>query len=110
MINAAMIDPIGDEARGEWVSLYNRGNRKVTMKGWTLVDGHGRKAVLNESVPSGELIKLKGRKKGKVKLANAGGSLILYDEHNCIIDHVTWSRHDLKRIEPGMAYLFERGQ
>ena len=110
VIHAAMIDPIGNEARNEWVSLYNRGNRKVTMKGWKLVDGHGREAALNDGVLSGDVLKLKGRKKGKVKLANTGGSLILYDEHNCIIDHVTWSRHDLKRIEPGMAYMFERGQ
>ena len=110
VINAAMIDPIGDEARNEWVSLYNRGNRKVTMKGWRLVDGHGREGALNDSIAAGDVLRLKGRKKGKVKLANTGGSLILYDEHNCIIDHVTWSRHDLKRIEPGMAYMFERGQ
>ncbi len=110
VINAAMIDPKGNEARNEWVSLYNRGNRKVTMKGWRLVDGHGREGVLNGPIEAGDVLKLKGRKKGTVKLANAGGSLILYDEHNCIIDHVTWSRHDLKRIEPGMAYMFERGQ
>ena len=110
VINAAMINPVGNEERNEWVSLYNRGSRKVTMKNWKLMDGQGRVGTINGSVESGGTIKLKGRSKGKVKLPNDGGSLILYDDHGCIIDHVTWSKYDLRRISEGMAYMFERGQ
>lgn len=110
VINAAMINPVGNEQRNEWVSLYNRGNRKVTIKGWKLIDGEGREGKVDGSIESGGVLKLKGRSKGKVKLPNAGGSLILYDDHDCIIDHVTWSKFDLRRISEGMAYLFERGQ
>lgn len=110
IIHSAMIDPKGDETRGEWVSLYNRGGRKTSVKGWRLVDGIGREATLDGAVLSGESLKLKGRAKGKVKLANAGGSLMLYDEHGCVIDHVSWSKHDLAKIGEGVAYMFERGQ
>lgn len=110
VLHAAMIDPKGNETRNEWVSLFNRGNRKVNLNGWRLVDGQGREATIKDSVEAGDMLKLKGRKKGKVKLPNNGGSLILYDDHSRIVDHVTWSRHDLKRIEEGMAYMFERGQ
>ena len=41
-----------------------------------------------------------------LKLPNEGGSLILYDDRNCIIDHVTWSKYELRRNEEGMAYMF----
>ena len=110
VINAAMINPIGNEESNEWVGLYNRGSEKLTLKDWRLVDGQGREAIVNGTIESGETLRLKGRSKGKVKLPNDGGSLILYDDHDCIIDHVTWSKFDLRRISEGMAYLFERGQ
>jgi endonuclease G len=110
VINAAMINPIGDEAQNEWVSLYNRGSDQIILDNWRLVDGQGREATINGQIQSGETLILRGSDKGKVKLANTGGSLVLYDDHNCIIDHVTWSRFDLRRIDEGIAYLFERGQ
>lgn len=110
VINAAMINPVGDESKNEWVSLYNRGSKKITLKDWVMIDGEGREAKISGSIESGETLRLKGRSKGKLKLANEGGSLILYDDHGCIIDHVTWSKYDMRRISEGMAYMFERGQ
>ena len=105
-----MINPIGDESRNEWISLYNRGSKKISLKDWVMLDGQGRETKINASIESGETLRLKGRSKGKIKLANEGGSLILYDDHGCIIDHVTWSKFDMRRISEGMAYMFERGQ
>ncbi|WP_299775845.1 DNA/RNA non-specific endonuclease [uncultured Tateyamaria sp.] len=110
VINAAMINPIGDEAKNEWVSLYNRGSKKITLKDWLMVDGEGRQAKINASIESGDTLRLKGRSKGKLKLANEGGSLLLYDDEGRIIDHVTWSKYDMRRLSEGMAYMFERGQ
>ncbi len=110
VINAAMIDPIGDEQSGEWVSLFNRGSHAVDLENWQLIDGSGRVAQISGRLETGEILRLQGQDLGTVKLSNQGGSLILYDDHKCIIDHVTWSKHDLARIEEGMAYLFERGQ
>ena len=40
-INSAMINPKGNEKTGEWISLYNRGNRRISLRNWKLVDGHG---------------------------------------------------------------------
>ncbi len=110
VINAAMINPVGDERKGEWISLYNRGDQKIRLKNWRLVDGEGREAEVNGEIETGDALRLHGAGKGKIQLANKGGSLILYDHYDCIIDHVTWSAHDLARISEGMAYLFERGQ
>jgi endonuclease G len=106
IINSAMINPKGNETRGEWISLHNLGNRKTSITGWTIIDGHGRKAPLAGSIKSGESLRLKGKDKGKVKLGNVEGSLMLYDDHGCLIDHVTWSKKQIDRLEEGVAFLF----
>ena len=110
IINSAMIDPKGSEASGEWVSLHNRGNRKANLRKWKLVDGKGREALLSDSIGSGESLRLKGNAMGKIKLSNSGGSLMLYDNHGQVIDHVTWSKQNIARQEEGVAYLFERNE
>lgn len=106
IINSAMINPRGDEKRGEWVSLHNRGNRKTRIDGWTMVDGHGRKAMLSGCINSGESIRLKGADRGKILLSNAGGSLTLFDKDGCLIDYATWSRKQVSRLEEGVALMF----
>jgi endonuclease G len=107
LINSAMINPGGHEKRGEWISLHNRGNRKISIKDWTLVDGQGRKATLSGSIGSGESIRLKGPGKGKILLSNAGGSLTLYDKHGCLIDHATWSASQVRRMAEDVALVFD---
>jgi len=110
VINSAMINPSPDQQSGEWVSLHNRGSGKTTLKNWTLTDQKGRKAIFSGSIKSGDSLRITGRDKGKVILPNRGGSLMLHDDHGCLIDHVTWTGRDLRRVERGMAYMFERGQ
>lgn len=110
VINSAMINPKGKESAGEWISLHNRGNRKTNINGWRLTDGQGREAILQGSISAGESTVLKGKNKGKVKLANTGGSLMLFDSHSRVIDHVTWSKPQVKRLGEGIAFLFDRGE
>jgi endonuclease G, mitochondrial len=107
IINSAMINPKTNERRGEWVSLHNRGNRKTNITNWKLVDGKGREALLDGNINSGESIRLKGTKKGKVLLSNSGGSLMLYDNHNCLVDYANWSKHQIDILEEGIALVFE---
>ncbi len=110
LINAAMINPVGNEERNEWVTLYNRGDRKLALNGWKLIDGQRREVTINDSIEPGAALRLKGRTKGKIRLPNEGGSLTLYDHNDRLMDRVTWSKFDLRRIREGTAYLFERGQ
>ncbi|MFT5197972.1 MAG: hypothetical protein ACI87O_000620 [Planctomycetota bacterium] len=72
-----MINPVGKEVTGEWITLHNRGNRKTRVRNWKLVDGQGREARLDASIGAGESLRLHGRSQGKVKLSNSGGSLML---------------------------------
>lgn len=110
IINSAMINPKGNEQRGEWISLHNRGDRRTSLRNWRLVDGKGRETVVQDSINAGESLRLKGRAKGKVKLNNTGGSLILFDQHHCVIDHVTWSKPEIRRLGEGVAFMFDHGQ
>jgi endonuclease G len=109
IINAAMINPSGNERTGEWVSLFNRSSRKKTLKNWKLLDCKGRETLVNISIEAGEAVRLKGTKLGKIRLGNQGGSVMLYDQHGCIMDHVSWGRNDVRRNGEGLAYLFEHG-
>ena len=109
VINSAMINPKGNEQRGEWISLHNRGNRKTSIKNWRLVDGQGREAILDGKIEVGQSAVFKGKDKGTIKLANDGGRLMLFDDHGCVIDHVTWSSAQLSRLEEGIAFLFDSG-
>lgn len=110
IINSAMIDPRGRESRGEWISLHNRGAGRANLNGWTLVDGQGREAMIRGSIGAGESLKLRGRGKGTIKLGNKGGSLLLFDRSNRVIDHVTWSAAEIRRQGQGVAFLFDPGR
>ncbi len=106
VINSAMINPVGDETRGEWVALHNRGDRKTSVEHWRLVDGQGRQGTLTGSIESGGSKRFKGREKGQVKLPNQGGGLMLYDDDGCLIDHVSWSASQVRRLDEGVALMF----
>jgi endonuclease G len=109
IINSAMINPRGDERKGEWISLHNRGSHQTSVEDWILVDGKGRQAKLAGGIKSGESLRIMGKDRGKILLSNSGGSLMLYDEHGCLIDHVTWSGSQVSRLEEGLALVFEAG-
>jgi len=32
---------------------------------------------------------------------------MLYDNHGCVIDHVTWSKQEIKRLDEGIAFMFD---
>ena len=102
-----MINPIGDERAGEWISLHNRGNDNTNVSDWTLVDGKGRKTSLSGIIKSGESLRLDSDSKGKIQLSNTGGSLQLFDKKDNLIDHVTWAKKQIDRLEEGIAFLFD---
>lgn len=107
IINSAMINPKGAQKSGEWISLHNRGNKKIKIDGWKLVDGQGRTGLLSGSIDSGESIKLKGKRKGNVLLSNNGGSMMLYNKDDCMVDHVTWSKKQVRRTDKDVAFIFD---
>lgn len=88
-------------------SSVSRADPSQTMS--DLVDRNGREALLRGKINSGESLRLSGTAKGDVKLSNSGGSLILYDQHGCVVDHVTWSRPEVRRLGEDVAFMFDHG-
>jgi endonuclease G len=107
IINSAMIDPAGNETEGEWISLHNRGAAAVNVDGWRIIDRQGRSTFLTGDIASGESLKIQGPAMGTIKLSNTGGSLMLFDLDQCIIDHVTWTSHQMKQAEENVGFVFD---
>ncbi len=107
VIISAMINPKGTEASGEWVSLHNRGDRKTSVTGWRLIDGQGREVTVEGSIESGGALRLKGSTLGKLRLPNSGGNLSLLDKRGGLVDYVSWSNAQLRRVAEGTAFLFD---
>ena len=110
VLQAAMINPIGSEAENEWITLFNRMGDPLSVEGWRLVDGKDREAILTGEIAPGATLRIAGEMRGGIKLSNTGGSLMLRDAEGTIIDHATWTKRDVERVQEGMAYIFERGQ
>ena len=111
IIASAMINPMGNEAAGEWVSLHNLGSEAVNLEGWKLVDNKQRKTSLAGVLEPGDSKRLSGTTLGTIKLANSGGGLMLHDtgQNDCVIDHVSWSRQDVAKLDEGVALAFGNG-
>ena len=95
IIAAALVNPKGDERKGEWVSIANYSPTEINLDGWMLSDSRRKPLSLSGKLSSGDSVRLqplKGEDGGQVILANSGGSLILKDPNGSIVDRVTWSR------------------
>lgn len=109
-IMAAMINPKASDVAGEWISLFNRSEDEIDLSGWVLKDHYGRSASLESKLAPGTTQTLRGDAMGTIKLADRGGSLMLHDDNDRIIDHVTWAEKDIWRLGEGRAFMFERAQ
>jgi endonuclease G, mitochondrial len=104
-IAAAMVDPPGADKGNEWVSLHNRTNDTLQIDGWELRDQKNRISKLSgEILPGGTKILRRGELE-PVLLRNTGGSLRLVSNDPCLIDHVTWTKHD-SNLNSGLSILF----
>lgn len=106
-ISAAMIDPVEGARLGEWIALTNLVSESIDLSRWSLVDQRDRTLKLEGILNSGETLTIRGSDLSPVRLTNDEGSLMLFDEHDCRIDHVTWSRAQMRSKERGRAFLFD---
>jgi len=95
-IVSAMIDPSGDEFKGEWVTIVNRSPKTIHLTGWALSDESNVRTALSGQMRPGASKVLKRKELDKIRLRNAGGALKLFGP-STLIDHVVWSSHDVAR-------------
>ena len=82
-IVAAMVNPVGNEREGEWVSLINLSGDVIDLDGWTLSDTKREPLILNNvlddlSLSPGESVKIQPL--NPLMLSNQGGTIVLYDK------------------------------
>lgn len=84
-INEWLPNPVGNDAQGEWVELWNSGARLVSLDGWVLKTGGGSRAALSGTI-EGQAYKVFPRSKTKLVLRNTDETLALYDTKGNLID------------------------
>ena len=77
-INEWLPNPVGTDKGAEWVELFNSGTNGVSLNGWALVSGSGKKFILDgKSIAAGKYLVL-NQSETKLTLRNTDESLSLY--------------------------------
>ncbi|MDD3190588.1 MAG: lamin tail domain-containing protein, partial [Candidatus Pacebacteria bacterium] len=85
VISELLINPEGTDTLGEFIEIYNTGNTKVDITGWTLSDQSGKVktfSILETYMDSGEY-KVFYYSETKISLNNDGDGVILSDINGC---------------------------
>jgi lamin tail-like protein len=84
-INEWLPNPIGTDAKGEFVELVNNGKVSVNVSGWTLSTDGKKKFKLSGAIRADGYLLLP-RNETKLALKNTDGSLFLYDAAGRLVD------------------------
>jgi hypothetical protein len=84
-----------DGTEEETVTLVNRSDVAMSIEGWSLEDGEGRKQKLTGSLASGEFRTITlDPDNGGPQLANKGGDIILLNADGAIADRVGYGKSE----------------
>ncbi len=95
-IIAALVNPTGDDADQETVTLINTSPDKVDLSGWALADRAKKKQPISGIINAGEALKVPLRKDG-IELNNNGGIITLLDDKGIKIDGVAYTKQDTQK-------------
>ena len=85
-INEWLPNPVGNDATGEFVELYNSGASVANLNGYTLGDGAKKRFSLSGySIPAGGYLVLK-KAQDKLALKNTDGAVLLYGSDGQLVD------------------------
>ncbi|MBP6855616.1 MAG: lamin tail domain-containing protein [Candidatus Pacebacteria bacterium] len=87
IISEVLPNPLGTDAKNEWIELYNEGARAISLSGWSIKDKSGKSSVFQEGdiIESKSFLVIKGGDM-RISLNNDGDALFLYDDQNNICD------------------------
>ncbi len=86
-INEWLPNPVGADAAGEWIELWNGGGTAVDLDGWVLKTENGKKVSLTGQHVSARGYLVLKRTTTKLSLRNTDGGLTLYDARGALVDH-----------------------
>ncbi len=85
LINEWLPNPVGKDAEGEFVEIFNGGKDSVNLSGWSVKANSKTKFVLKGEVGAGEFLVFK-KPELKISLNNTEGQVYLYDSSGKLID------------------------
>jgi len=93
VINELLANPVGDDATGEWVELYNPATTTAVLNGWSLDDAEGGSNPYG--IPDGTEVAAGGyllleRPTTKLALNNGGDSVRLFAADGTLADTVSY--------------------
>ena len=90
-INEWLPNPIGNDAAGEFIELYNSGAVMAKLDGWALGDGAKKMFSLSGyTIPSGGYLVLK-KVQDKLSLKNTDGEVLLYGSDGRVVDQASFA-------------------
>lgn len=92
VVNEIVSDPADGEE--EWLELFNKTNKIIDLKNWTIEEGSGAKTILSGILEAGGNNKFKIITKPKGNLNNKGDLIILRDNTGSLIDQVAYGYWD----------------
>jgi hypothetical protein len=89
-INEWLPNPVGNDAAGEFIELYNSGASAANLDGYALGDGAKKTFKLDGyGIPAGGYLVLK-HAQDKLALKNTGGALLLYGPSGEVVDRASF--------------------
>jgi uncharacterized protein YukJ len=93
-INAAMVNPIGDDVGKEYVILLNKSSNPINLSGWQIADKLKKKDTIGGlTIGSGDTLKISLSGQG-AQLNNKGGNISLLNKAGLKVDGVTCTKKD----------------
>jgi len=90
-INEWLPNPVGNDAAGEFIELYNNGGATAKLDGYTLGDGAKKTFKLDGYViPAGGYLVLK-HTQDKLTLKNTNGEVLLYGSNGQVVDYANFA-------------------
>ena len=91
LINEFFPNPVGKDADGEWIELFNNSQETINLNGWQIKDASGKTFIFkNQTINPAEYLVL-DYKTTKISLNNSDETLFLYDQKGVLINKAEFS-------------------
>jgi len=90
LINEWLPNPVGNDASGEFVELFNSGSAPVNVGGWTLEASAKKPKKISGAIPANGYLVFY-RKQTKLVLKNSDEAIALYDAAGRLVDQSSFA-------------------
>lgn len=83
-------NPVGKDADGEYIKIFNDGKDAVILNGWSVKDASGKISSLSGSLDGGKELSLP-YSQTKISLNNSGETIYLYDNAGKLVNELSYA-------------------